>query len=82
MKTLSEPHRVNAAGKPGRDLYLDHQLLEVELEDVGKVMSDYGGHGHRYHKFTAADVGKRVAIMTSPDIQRDRRSYRMWSFVQ
>lgn len=36
MKTLSEPHRVNAASKPGRDLYLDHQLLEVELEDVGK----------------------------------------------
>lgn len=45
-------------------------------------MSDYGGHGYRYRKFTAEDVGKRVVMMTSPEIQRDRRSYRMWAFVQ
>ena len=82
MKTLSEPHRVTAANAWGRDVTLNHQLLEVELEDVGKIMSDYGGHGHRYHKLTPADVGKRVVMMTSPEMQRDRRSYRMWSFVQ
>lgn len=82
MKPLSEPHSVTAANTWGRDVTLDHQLLEVEPEDVGKVMSDYGGHGYRYRKFTAADVGKRVVMMTSPEIQRDRRSYRMWAFVQ
>ena len=27
-------------------------------------------------------AGKRVVMMTSPEMQRDRRSYRMWSFVQ
>lgn len=76
MKKVTEPETRNVANAWGQYSDTTCQEFEVEPSDVGHTRPDYRGEGYSKHKFTQADVGRRIQVLTKPP-----SAYTCWVFA-
>ena len=74
MKAIGEKYQVTAANGLGHDSTATHQKFEITEADVGHTRDNYLGYRHKYYKFTRADIGREIIVMT------DGTGWTCWSF--
>lgn len=75
MRKLTEPTRRDTINGWGQSSWRYEALFEVEEADVGTERPHYLGHNHRKYKFTAADVGCKIEVLT------DASDWTCWTFA-
>lgn len=76
MRAIGERTCKIESGAWGHPSNVCRQRYLIEASDQGKALADYLGYERRPHRFTQADVGRTIEILSD-----GRTQWTAWSFV-